>query len=50
MADYLEAALEDGDPKVVAAVLEDIARAKVILESERKTKSEDEDGHSSPQN
>jgi probable addiction module antidote protein len=28
MAGYLEAALEDGDPKLVAAVLGDIARAK----------------------
>ncbi len=28
MADYLEAALEDGDPVLVAAALGDIARAK----------------------
>lgn len=28
MAAYLEAALEDGDPRLVAAVLGDIARAK----------------------
>ena len=28
MAGYLEAALDDGDPKLVAAVLGDIARAK----------------------
>ena len=28
MAAYLEAALEDGDPKLVAAALGDIARAK----------------------
>lgn len=28
MAAYLEAALEDGDPRLVAAALGDIARAK----------------------
>ncbi|MBM3932896.1 MAG: putative addiction module antidote protein [SAR202 cluster bacterium] len=28
MAEYLEAALEDGDPQLVAAALGDIARAK----------------------
>lgn len=28
MAAYLEAALEDGDPALVAAVLDDIARKK----------------------
>lgn len=28
MAAYLEAALEDGDPNLIAAVLGDIARAK----------------------
>ena len=28
MAAYLEAALEEGDPQLVAAALEDIARAK----------------------
>lgn len=28
IADYLDAAFEDGDPRVIAAVLGDIARAK----------------------
>jgi len=32
MAGYLEAALEDGDPKLIAAVLGDIARAKGMTE------------------
>jgi probable addiction module antidote protein len=32
MAAYLEAALEDGDPKLVAAALGDIARAKGLAE------------------
>ncbi|MCY3952444.1 MAG: putative addiction module antidote protein [bacterium] len=32
MAAYLEAALEQGDPKLVAAVLGDIARAKGMTE------------------
>jgi probable addiction module antidote protein len=32
MAAYLEAALEDGDPKLVAAALGDIARAKGMAE------------------
>jgi len=31
MAAYLEAALEDGDPRLVAAALGDIARAKGML-------------------
>lgn len=30
MAAYLEAALEDGDPAVVSAALEDIARSKAM--------------------
>jgi probable addiction module antidote protein len=35
MAEYLEAALEDGDPALVAAVLGDIARAKGMTEIAR---------------
>jgi probable addiction module antidote protein len=35
MAAYLEAALEDGDPSLVAAVLGDIARAKGMTEIAR---------------
>lgn len=35
MAEYLEAALEDGDPALVAAVLGDIARAKGMTEVAR---------------
>jgi len=34
---YLSAALEDGDPKLVAAALGDIARAKGMAEIARKT-------------
>ena len=37
MAAYLEAALEDGDPTVVAAVLGDIARAKGMTAVARET-------------
>ena len=37
MALYLEAALEDGDPAVVAAALGDIARAKGMSEIARET-------------
>jgi len=37
MAAYLEAALEDGDPAVVAAALGDIARAKGMTELARAT-------------
>ena len=37
MAAYLEAALEEGDPSLVAAVLGDIARAKGIAQIARKT-------------
>lgn len=36
MAAYLEAALEDGDPKLVAAALGDIARAKGMTQIARK--------------
>jgi probable addiction module antidote protein len=36
VAAYLEAALEDGDPAVVSAVLGDIARAKGMTETARK--------------
>lgn len=35
IADYLEAALEDGDSTVVAAALSDIARARRIPELAR---------------
>ena len=35
MAAYLEAALEDGDPALVAAILGDIARAKGMTEVAR---------------
>ncbi|MDR6770371.1 addiction module antidote protein [Azospirillum sp. BE72] len=35
IADYLDAALEDGDPKVIASVLGDIARAKGMAEVAR---------------
>ena len=38
MATYLEAALEDGDPALIAAVLGDIARAKGMAQVARKTK------------
>jgi len=37
MAAYLEAALEDGDPALVAAVLGDIARAKGMGQIARET-------------
>ncbi|HEX7551087.1 MAG TPA: addiction module antidote protein [Candidatus Methylomirabilis sp.] len=37
MAAYLEAALEDGDPAVVAAALGDIARAKGMTQLARET-------------
>jgi probable addiction module antidote protein len=37
MAAYLEAALEDGDPALVAAALGDIARAKGMAEIARET-------------
>jgi probable addiction module antidote protein len=37
MAQYLEAALEDGDPGVVAAVLGDIARAKGMTKIAKKS-------------
>jgi len=37
MAAYLEAALEEGDTSLVAAVLGDIARAKGMTEIARKT-------------
>ena len=37
MADYLEAALEDGDASLIAAALGDIARAKGMTEIARKT-------------
>ena len=37
MAAYLEAALEDGDPAVVAATLGDIARAKGMTSVARET-------------
>jgi len=36
MAAYLEAALEDGDPRLVAAALGDIARAKGMAQIARK--------------
>lgn len=36
MAAYLEAALEDGDPQLVAAALGDIARAKGMTQVARK--------------
>jgi probable addiction module antidote protein len=35
MAAYLNAALEDGDPELVAAVLDDIAQAKRRLGTRR---------------
>ena len=37
MAAYLEVALEDGDPALVAAALGDIARAKGMSEIARRT-------------
>ena len=37
MASYLEAALEDGDPALIAAVLGDIARAKGMSRIARET-------------
>lgn len=37
MAAYLEAALEDGDPRVIAAALGDIARAKGMAQIARET-------------
>lgn len=37
MAAYLEAALEDGDPKLVSAALGDIARAKGMTQVARET-------------
>jgi len=37
MAAYLEVALEDGDPKIIAGVLGDIARSKGMTELARET-------------
>jgi probable addiction module antidote protein len=37
MAAYLEAALEEGDPSLISAVLGDIARAKGMAEIARET-------------
>lgn len=37
MAEYLEAALEDGDPRLVAAALGDIARAKGMAQIARES-------------
>lgn len=37
MAAYLEAALEDGDPSVIASVLGDIAKAKGMTQIARQT-------------
>lgn len=37
VAAYLEAALEDGDPRVIAAALGDIARAKGMSQIARET-------------
>lgn len=37
IADYLDAALEDGDPHVVASVIGDIARAKGMADISRET-------------
>ena len=37
MAAYLEAALEDGDPALIAAALGDIARAKGMSQIARET-------------
>lgn len=37
MADYLEAALEDGDPALIATVLGNIARAKGMTQLARDT-------------
>jgi probable addiction module antidote protein len=37
MADYLEAAFEDGDPGVIAAVIGDIARAKSMTQIAKDT-------------
>jgi probable addiction module antidote protein len=37
MAAYLEAALEEGDPSLIAAALGDIARAKGMSQTSRKT-------------
>ena len=37
MVDYLETALEDGDPALISAVLGDIARAKGMAEIAEKT-------------
>src|SRR5512147_3086139 len=36
MAEYLEAAIEDGDPALIAAALGDIARAKGMTQVARK--------------
>jgi len=37
MAEYLEAAFEDGDPTLIATALGDVARAKGIIEISRQT-------------
>lgn len=34
---YLEAAFEDGDPDLIAAVLDDVAKAKGLASNERLT-------------
>ena len=36
MAEYLEAAIEDGDPSLISAALDDIARAKGMTRIARK--------------
>lgn len=40
MIAYLEAALEEGDPALVAAALGDIARAKGIVQADSETSHE----------
>lgn len=42
MAAYLEAALQEGDPRVVTVVLGDIARAKSMTKSAENTGSSTE--------
>lgn len=41
MVVYLEAAFEDGDPEVIAACIQDVARAKGIAEASSLTATSD---------
>ncbi len=46
MADYLDAAMEDGHPAVIATAIGNIARAKGMTEVARKVRIPTQSGHS----